>query len=40
MVVVTVQYRLGILGFLRAQSAGINGNMGLLDVIQALSQFS
>ena len=38
MVVVTLQYRLGMLGFLRQHAMGINGNMGLLDIIQALSE--
>lgn len=38
MVVVTVQYRLGALGFLRAPEFGILGNMGLLDAVEALSE--
>lgn len=38
MIVVTVQYRLGLFGFLRAPELGIQGNMGLLDTVEALSR--
>ncbi|KAM0748262.1 alpha/beta-hydrolase [Meredithblackwellia eburnea MCA 4105] len=37
MLVVTVQYRLGVLGFLKNDAIGISGNNGLRDVIAALS---
>lgn len=36
MIVVTVQYRLGIFGFLRLSQLGIDGNMALHDVITSL----
>ena len=32
-VVVTINYRLGALGFLNAGSGGVNGNMGLMDQV-------
>lgn len=35
-VVVTMNYRLGILGFFNAKGAGIKGNFGLLDQVAAL----
>lgn len=37
MVVVTVQYRLGILGFLKNDALKVSGNFGLKDVAMALS---
>ncbi|KAL8277415.1 hypothetical protein RQP46_010137 [Phenoliferia psychrophenolica] len=37
MIVVTVQYRLGALGFLRSDSLGVTGNYGLKDLIMALT---
>lgn len=37
MIVVTVQYRLGTLGFLKLDSLGVSGNFGLKDLIMALS---
>ncbi|GAA5830817.1 hypothetical protein JCM11251_001085 [Rhodosporidiobolus azoricus] len=36
MIVVTVQYRLGALGWLKSDALGLDGNYGLKDVIQAL----
>lgn len=38
MIVITVQYRLGALGFIRAPELGIQGNMGVLDAVEALSE--
>ena len=32
-VVVTINYRLGALGFLNAGVEGVNGNMGLMDQV-------
>ncbi|KAM0751389.1 alpha/beta-hydrolase [Meredithblackwellia eburnea MCA 4105] len=37
MIVVTVQYRLGVLGFLENETLGISGNNGLRDVMAALA---
>lgn len=36
MLVVTINYRLGALGFLRFKEEGLDGNNGLLDVIESL----
>ncbi|KAK4701463.1 cyclin H, partial [Phenoliferia sp. Uapishka_3] len=36
MIVITIQYRLGILGFLKNDDLGISGNFGLKDIICAL----
>lgn len=38
MIVITVQYRLGAFGFIRAPELGIQGNMGVLDAVEALSE--
>lgn len=35
-IVITVQYRVGIFGFLRSPKQGISGNMGLYDQVMAL----
>ena len=32
-VIVTINYRLGALGFLNTGSGGVNGNMGLMDQV-------
>ena len=39
MIVVTVQYRLGVLGFLKNDALGVSGNFGLKDLIMALSMY-
>lgn len=36
MIIVTVQYRLGVLGFLKNDALGVSGNFGLQDVVMAL----
>lgn len=36
MIVITVQYRLGVFGFLNAPALGVSGNMGILDIVEAL----
>ena len=36
MIVITIQYRLGVFGFLNAPSLGVSGNMGVLDIVEAL----
>ena len=36
MIVVTVSYRLGLLGFMSSDSLGMDGNYGIKDVILAL----
>lgn len=38
MIVVTMQYRLGMLGLLRAPEEGVQGNMAVLDAIESLSE--
>lgn len=35
-----VQYRLGGLGWLKADDLGVAGNFGLKDVVQALSELN
>jgi len=40
MIVVTVQYRLGLFGWLRYSRYGFEGNYGLRDLIMALRSFS
>lgn len=37
-IVITVEYRGGLFGFLKNDDLGIPGNQGLLDIITALSQ--
>jgi len=39
MIVVTVQYRLGFFGWLKYDDWGVEGNMGLRDLIMALRSF-
>ena len=39
-IVVMVQYRLGGLGWLKADDLGVAGNFGLKDVVQALSELN
>lgn len=40
MIVVTVQYRLGYFGWLKYDPWGVEGNMGLRDLVLALGEFS
>lgn len=37
-IVITIQYRLGVFGLLRSSALGIEGNMAVWDVIEALSE--
>ena len=37
LIVVTMQYRLGMLGFLHAPRSGVEGNMAVLDAVEGLS---
>lgn len=39
MIVVTLQYRLGLFGFLKSSSAGVTGNFGLKDVLMAMRAY-